>query len=527
MELPGHREETRQIDASLATRLALGVVGSALGLLVVFAALDISLHDGSWAAFFAAWSNGLPGAVEPLAEVLAAVLGISLTVVAIVVQLAAQRYPAKIVDVFMFDSVNIGVFGFMAVSCIYVVLVPVFAGESIPSVWLSGAAIVLSVINFGILLPYFAHVFAFLEPTNLISEIKARAHESLAGVVDGSTREIKKAQRLISVSVDRIADNCMAAVGQSDRNLALHSIRTIEDFLTLYLSRKKSLPEQWSQVEWDFFGTLAQEFVDEIVGSGTWLEAKGFMEFERILRRSIADMSEVVSQLARSTRVIGEEALVHGEVEVVELVVRFFNTYVRHGLNHRNVRAVYNILYEYRRLALVVLRDDPDLARRIVEHLVYYGRTGNEMGLPFVAVTVAHDVRVICQAAEEHDDVDERRLLELFLKLDQPVEVKTTEVALIGVRKAQSILGAYYLSSGNVEFAQMIREDMLYESPQRLETIRDEILAVEERKFWEITDRGHNFDYVEDELRPYIEEFFEPLSREGASELDRNVEPVA
>ncbi len=507
-------QDSKRMGIGAGATLFLGVSGLALGMFIVAALIDIQMASLSWDTLIeAAKSGGLQSSMGSLAEVLAAVLGISLTVVAIVVQLAAQRYPAKIVDVFMVDPINIAVFAFMASSCIFVVVVPAFTVATPAPVFMPMVAIGLTVMNFALLLPYFGHVFAFLEPTNLISEIEGRARTALEGVASGRTNDasMKAAQDRVATALDRIADNCMAAVQQSDRNLALHSLRTIEEFLIFYLDKKSKLPKQWGNVPPTVFGTLAQEFANEIVDNFTWLEAKGFMEFERIFRRSVGEMNEVVSQLGRSTRNVGEHACKANESEVLELTVRFFNTYLRHGLNSRNVRAVYNTLYEYRRLALCVLEHDPAVARRIVEHLVYYGRTANEMGLPFVTVTVAHDVRVICQRAHRDARIDLAHLLNQFLTLDQQVEGKSQEVALIGVRKAQSILGAYFLEQGITDMTNQIRADMAHEDPRRLETIRDGILAIEEKKFWEITDRGMNFDYVEPELRPFVSKFFEPL----------------
>lgn len=511
-----HVEEPRSIepnDYRLSLALLGSVVGLAVGVFVVAIVLDIQLEYMDAATLIdAIRADGMANAMQGLAEVLAAILGLSLTVVAIVVQLASARYPAKIVDLFMFDRVNVGVFGFMAASCIYVVLVPLLAVATPPLI-ASSAGIALAVINFGLLLPYFGHVFAFLEPTNIITRIEDRARGMLAAAATRrlSPEKLDLAQQQVATGVERIADNCMAAVSQSDRNLALHSVRTLEAFVVNYLEVKPELPPEWDQVEWEFFGTLAQEFVDEIVEHGTWLEAKTLMEYERIHRRALAEMSEVVSQLAASTRVMGTAAIDHDDHDFIDLVIRFFNTYIRHGLNARNVRAVYNILYEYRRLAVEVFAWDPDLGHRIVEHLVYYGRTANDMGMPFVTVTCAHDVRVLCQAVAEAESAKLDDFLRLFLTLDQPSERKSEEVALIGVRKAQSILGAFFLSQGNQKYADLIRRDMRHENSARLTAIRDEILAVKERKFWEITDRGHNFDYVSGQLRPRVEEFFEPM----------------
>lgn len=509
-------EQARSVkphDSRMALSLLAAVVGLAIGLFVIAVALDMQLQDISAAALIEAIrTEGLSNSMGSLAEVLAAILGLSLTVVAIVVQLASARYPAKIVDLFMFDSVNIFVFGFMAVSCIYVVLVPLVAVSS-PPIVASLLGVALAVINFGLLLPYFGHVFAFLEPTNIITKIEHRALRNLARAAEGSLhgRALKSSQQQVATAVERIADNCMAAVTQSDRNLALHSVRTLESVIGSYLALKSQLPREWADVDADFFGTLAQEFVDEIVEHGTWLEAKTLMEYERVHRRALAEMSEVVSQLAASTRSMGLTAVAHDDHDFIDLAIRFFNTYVRHGLNARNVRAVYNILYEYRRLAVEIFDWHPQTGHRVVEHLVYYGRSANDMGMPFVTVTCAHDVRVLCQAVYGDDDVEFEELLKLFLTLDQPSERKSEEVALIGVRKAQSILGAFFLQHGDEERAELIRKDMRYEHSGRLTAIRDEILAVKERKFWEITDRGHNFDYVDDDLRPFITEFFEPM----------------
>ena len=206
------------------------------------------------------------------------------------------------------------------------------------------------------------------------------------------------------------------------------------------------------------------------------------------------------------------------ESEAVELCIRFFNTYIRHGLNFRNVRAIYNVLYEYKRFAVSLLESNPNSITPIVEHLVYYGRLANNMGLPFVTVTVAHDVRSICQESYLVGSGDHRSILERFLMLDQQSEVHSEEVALVGVRKAQSILGAFFLLHSAKEEADLIRHDMEDESSKRLVAIRDEILAVRQQKFWEITDRGINFDFVEQEMRPLIEAFFDPLISDHARE---------
>ena len=60
----------------------------------------------------------LQNALGNMAQVVAAILGIVITVVSIVVQLAATRYTSRIADLFFRDRTNLGVLGFFVVACI-------------------------------------------------------------------------------------------------------------------------------------------------------------------------------------------------------------------------------------------------------------------------------------------------------------------------------------------------------------------------------------------------------------------------
>jgi hypothetical protein len=46
------------------------------------------------------------------------------------------------------------------------------------------------------------------------------------------------------------------------------------------------------------------------------------------------------------------------------------------------------------------------------------------------------------------------------------------------------------------------------EARDRLVSLRDELRAVESPEYWEITDRGANFDYLPPERKQRMEEFF-------------------
>ncbi|HEX4462682.1 MAG TPA: DUF2254 family protein, partial [Polyangia bacterium] len=105
----------------------------------------------------------LQNALGNMAQVVAAILGIVITVVSIVVQLAATRYTPRIADMFFRDRTNLGVLGFFVVACINAVWVSV----SVDKDFLPRVSIIFTMLlvtsSLLMMVPYFAYVFDFLD----------------------------------------------------------------------------------------------------------------------------------------------------------------------------------------------------------------------------------------------------------------------------------------------------------------------------------------------------------------------------
>jgi hypothetical protein len=99
-------------------------------------------------------------------------------------------------------------------------------------------------------------------------------------------------------------------------------------------------------------------------------------------------------------------------------------------------------------------------------------------------------------------------MLEYFLELDRPLAVRGQEKGLLGVRKAQVKLAAYYLLHDEEAKARLIAEDMRSEPADRLLAIRTELERVTSKDFWEIIDRGRNFEYMPPRQRSKMSDFF-------------------
>ena len=100
-------------------------------------------------------------------------------------------------------------------------------------------------------------------------------------------------------------------------------------------------------------------------------------------------------------------------------------------------------------------------------------------------------------------------MLAIFLELDrEPDGGKAQETGLRGVRKAQVKLATYYRARGRGAMARRIHEDMRRENVERLRGIRKELEGVTNSEFWEVSDRGINFDWLPEERRAHLGTFF-------------------
>jgi hypothetical protein len=189
------------------------------------------------------------------------------------------------------------------------------------------------------------------------------------------------------------------------------------------------------------------------------------------------------------------------------------NSYLRAGLNARAVRTAYNVMNQYRLMVESMIKGGADaVALEGVRHMIYYGRTSYDMQLGFVTETVAYDVSALCEFAHANHRAElADQMLAMFLELDQPLRLKRQESGLQGIRKAQIKLACYYLVAGIEDRAARIAADMVGEDRERLRSIRDQLTRVEAKQYWEITDRGRNFDYMPPRQKEQMERFFAML----------------
>ena len=454
-------------------------------------------------------------ALSGLAGMTAAVLGIVITVVSLLVQLTSERYTG-VAQMFLRDRRNVMVMAYYVVTCV----VGIALSLSLHTEFVPRAAVfaMMCACAFGLImmLPYFMYVFRFLEPVNLVARIEREAAADLASaatmrdpdaIVDGQPPALSALEELTDITSNSISGK--------DKIIASRAVDAIRDFVLGYLAIKGRADPAWFQIgdpirDNPDFVAMAPESLRELEVDRTWLEWKALRQYLGIYAEAQGEMPDINYLIAIDTRYIGEAALARGDRAVVELAFRFMNSYLRAALNARVVRTAYNVMNQYRQLVESMIKGRAaDLALDGVRHMIYYGRTSYDMQLGFVTETVAYDVSALCEFAHtQHSAGLDDQMLAMFLDLDQPLRLKRQESGLQGIRKAQIKLACYYLAAGIEDRAAKIAADMVGEDRERMRSIREQLTRVETEKYWEITDRGRNFDYMPPRQKEQMDRFF-------------------
>lgn len=466
------------------------------------------------------WLRGLDSStafdvISNGAELLAAILAIAITVVAIVVELAANRYSHRISSLFVREPINIVVLSFFVIATTQSIWIALtFNGAVDPStVPNAGLLISMLMVTFSliILLPYFAFVLSFLSPISIVEKIR---HDTFRSIRLDDARSVERSKLNVEISVDELQDIARRAAELSDRAVAMTSINALTDLVLTYQDMLEDLPDSWFEVsevvarDPDFV-SLSKTSIREIESGGTWVDVKIMRQYLDLISDSNPSSRDITYLIAINTKRIGIGAI-GTRPPLVELCIHCFNSYLRATINNQDQRTSYYIMNQYRQLADALLRHgDEEVVREIALHLQFYGLLGFKANIPFLLEVAAYDLMHLIKQSVLIDSAVVDDLLKLLLELDQEIKEEFQEDSLLGVRRSQIQLAAFLLEHGDEERVRRICRDMTGEKPHRLDYLRQLFLSENRPQYWEFTDRGVNFSYLEPQLRPHLETIFD------------------
>jgi hypothetical protein len=449
--------------------------------------------------------------------VILAVLGIAITVVAIVVELAANRYNHRITGLFIREPANVIVLSLFIITAIVCFLAVSTVAEPVPNAVLPRASFVLSFVlvtlSLLLILPYFAFVISFVSPLNMISKIQASAQAAMQKSVGGYD-PINVVR--VNEAVDELHDVVRSAMEQSDRAIALAGINALSNLVTEYQKLRPQLPKEWflidEYVENDpDFISLEPFAIAEIEKDKTWFEVKVFRQYLLLMMLSTMQMRDIAYLIAINTRRIAVAAAKTNR-PLLQLSIRSYNSYLRSTINASDMRTSYYLLNQYRLVAESFTdKADAPIVDEIARHFQFYGQLAFSMGQSFLLEVAAYDVMRLLEMSVSRNSANTDSLLQLLLGFDQEIRSEAQEASLLGVRRAQIQAATMFLDNEDIDRARQIADDLRGEDLGRLELIRKQLLTENRAQYWELTDRGITFGYLEPQRRVHLDTLFEWL----------------
>ena len=305
--------------------------------------------------------GSISDAISSLAGNIGAIFGLVITVVSIIVQLSADRYTG-VTRMFFRDRLNIGVMAGYLVACVYAV----WLSMSLRHDYVPRAALVfmLGLTTTGLLLmaPYFGYVFWFLEPTTIIQRIRSDAVKTADRAVLVGGKPCFEAQATTLNAMEELTDITSNSISGKDKIIASGAVDALKDFALEYLKVKSRATKDWFSIgpgirENPDFVAMDPESLADLEERRTWVEWKVMRQLMGIYNEALAGMRDITYLIAIDTRYIGEAALRAKDRELVSLVFRYMNSYLRATLNARDVRTAYNVLHQYRLLVEAMLQE--------------------------------------------------------------------------------------------------------------------------------------------------------------------------
>jgi len=508
---------TRVLDLAVAAVLLVSVP---VVLMLITGLLDMWLHHEesllavlSPDADAAAWTLALVGTSEGVA------IAIVIVVVVLGIQLSADRYSPRVIEIFIGDPLNTGVIALFLGSIVYTIWISTeVKADFVPYVGLY-TSVALAFMDFSVLLPYLRHLFGIMRGEMIIGSVHHEASTALRTAFrTGGTLRLRHEFR---ESLDQLYDIVLGAGEERDTELCMSALEVLRKLLVEeYIPNKPQLNQVWFRVGHEDMLGIAPEVIQEVDSTQTWVEYKVMSHLLSVIGETASFRKEVIHAIAGTTREIAVAAGSRGKDKVVDLAIRFFNTYLRAAINQRAPTFGYAIMSEYRRLATELGERKPELTVVIAEHLLRYGHAFELGAMHSAAGTAAEDVVDLTRnVARKHPAAGAPMAAQLGRYV---VELKqgAHRSAFVGALNSVLKLALEALAEGWEPILDPLLAALRELPPDEVDGTLDRMRTTVDWHFWEVSDRVTTFHYVAPELRARIGDLNRRI-REGSPEALR------
>jgi len=269
------------------------------------------------------------------------------------------------------------------------------------------------------------------------------------------------------------------------------------------------MPREWFVVDRSNFVGFSEQALDMLVEARTWYEMKVMQQLELAFLRSMHGCTDTVAVFSDALRVIACRSHERKDDQALRLQIRFFNNFLREAIRRGELRAVYDVLHQYRQLARTIIERD-DLVVEIGRHFTYYAGMARTYGMVFAPQLAVFDLGYITRRAYDSQRRAAPALLEQVLALPHRTGADVHSMAV----KAKLILGAYFIETRHEVEAEAVRKNLRDVDREELARAEVDLLSAD-RSFFEVTDRQHNLEYVPPERRESLGRFCRSLDADA------------
>ena len=446
--------------------------------------------------------------LSPMARAYNNVLAMLIATIGLAIPLTANMHTPKLIEMFLRDRVNRYVLSFIAFGAAHVLWVEYLIGPEFAPTWAITISIFLAIFGWVILLPYFFYVVRFVDPSRLVIRLQSSATFVLVRVAARKFDPLE-AQTEVSTRVSQLGTIIIKSLDRNDRDVAAEGTWAIKRLLDDYDKHKSRMPKEWFKVDRADFVGLSDEALEMLTENKTWFEMKCLQQIEHGFLRALHGANDTVSTFSDATRVIACKADEHHDEQALRLTIRFFNNYLREAIKARNLRAVYDVFHQYRRLGRDLV-DRPELLREIGNHFSYYAAMARQYGMLFAPQLALFDLGYVTRRAYERASPAAPDLLKMLLALPHRTGNDLHSMAV----KAKLILGGFFIENRLDIEAELVRKNMSDVDGTHVDRAAHELLAAD-YSFFEVTDRQLNLEYVPPERREPLKQFCDTLQNGG------------
>ena len=423
-------------------------------------------------------------------------LAMLLTFISLAIPITANLYTPKLIGIFIRDPINV----FVICTCAILAAHNLLAVSLSFDAWTAQLPFLLGVIGavtgWLLLLPYYFYVVSFIDPLTIIR----RVHLSLTRELDAAAAgryPIAVSQQRVYEKIHNLGSVLLRAADRGDRDVTLDAVRTHLLEVERLREFKRRLPAAFLRIDNDLLAGMSGNATEMLSDAGIWPEHQVASQLVFAFKRVLVTMPDGGSAMAQAVKNTAHAEAMAGNDEVFRLLLRVLNSFTREAIKKKDNAAAFSVIYSYKALMRRLLADLPHHVEPMVYHLSFYAGFARAQGMPFIYDRVSYELAELTEHAHKKSAKPAAGLLDALMGLDD-ADGST------GLVKARAFLAGYFRECGaRAEFDRIMQ--VLCAVPRAtLERARHEILSVHERVFWELNERGTDFDYLEPVRRAQV-----------------------